>query len=168
MKVFLTILFIYCSVNLFSQSKGYVLQMEDGSLKIPDNSITINKISTLNQVLGTKLTIPTAGQGMGAIVTQNANKSTAVTLNKQYGTITMNGAALAAAAEVSFVVNNNTVASTDVVIVNIQSVGTAGAYLISVGAVGNGSFSITLSNASGGSLSQAVVLNFIVLKGVAN
>lgn len=106
--------------------------------------------------------------GNGGAVTQNANKSQAVTINKLSGQITMNNAALAAAAEVAFTVNNTTVAATDVVVVNIQSVGTAGSYLVSVGAVANGSFSITLSNASGGSLSQAVVLNFIVLKGVAN
>jgi hypothetical protein len=106
--------------------------------------------------------------GNGATVTQNGNKTNAVTINKLSGQITMVNSALAAAAEVAFTVNNSTVAATDVVIVNIQSVGTAGSYLVSVGAVANGSFSITLSNASGGSLSQAVVLNFIVLKGVAN
>ena len=47
------------------------------------------------------------------------------------------------------------------------SVGTAGAYFVTVGAVSNGSFAITVGNASAGSLSQAVVLNFVVVKGVA-
>lgn len=106
--------------------------------------------------------------GAGGTVTQNTNKGTAVTINKLCGQITMNNAALAAGAEVSFTVNNSTVASTDVIIVNIQSVGTAGSYLVSVGSVSNGAFTITLSNASAGSLSQAVVLNFIVLKSVNN
>lgn len=105
--------------------------------------------------------------GDGGSVTQATNKTTGVTLNKRCGQITMNGAALAAAAEVSFVVTNNTVASTDVVVANVQSVGTAGAYFVTVGAVSNGSFALTVGNASAGSLSQAIVLNFAVLKAVA-
>lgn len=106
--------------------------------------------------------------GAGSSVTQATSKTTGVTLNTICGRITMNGAALAAAAEVSFVVTNSRVAATDVVIVNIQSVGTAGSYFVTVGAVSAGSFAITLGNASAGSLSQAVVLNFSVIKSVIN
>jgi hypothetical protein len=106
--------------------------------------------------------------GAGGTVTQSTSKSTGVTLNKISGQITMNGAALAAAAEVAFTLTNSTIAATDVVIVNVQSVGTAGSYLVSVGAVANGSCSITVSNASAGSLSQAIVLNFAVIKSVSN
>ena len=42
------------------------------------------------------------------------------------------------------------------------------AYFVSVGAVANGSCSITVGNTSAGSLSQAIVLNFAVIKSVAN
>lgn len=108
------------------------------------------------------------GTGAGGTVTQTGNKSTAVTINKQSGRITMVNSALAAAAEVSFTVNNSTVAATDVIIVNIQSVGTAGAYFVTVGSVSNGAFTITVGNASAGSLSQALVLNFAVIKGSIN
>ena len=104
--------------------------------------------------------------GQGGTVTQATSKATGVTLNKICGQITMNGAALAAAAEVAFTLTNSFIASTDVIIVNIQSVGTAGAYFVDVGAVANGSCSITLGNTSAGSLSQAVVLNFIIIKSV--
>lgn len=124
--------------------------------------------SQYSGLAASKLSIPVAGQGTGGTVTQATNKTTGVTLNKICGQITMNNAALAAAAEVSFVVTNSTVASTDVVIINVQSVGTAGSYFVTVGAVSNGSFAITVGNASAGSLSQAVVLNFMVLKSVAN
>jgi hypothetical protein len=106
--------------------------------------------------------------GAGGAVTQQTNKSTGVTLNKLCGQITMNGAALAAAAEVSFVVTNSTVVATDVPQVAIQSVGTVGSYSPWVSAVANGSFTISISNTSGGSLSQALVLNFIVHKSVAS
>jgi hypothetical protein len=57
---------------------------------------------------------------------------------------------------------------TDVVIVNVASVGTAGAYQVTVGAVAAGSCSISVLNVSGGSLSQAIKLNFAVIKAVAS
>ena len=135
-----------------------------------DNTSDINKpLSTAaTTALALKETIPVAGQGYGGTVVQQTNKTTGVTLNKLSGQITMSNAALTAGSEVAFSLNNNTITSTDIVIVNVQSVGTAGAYLVSVGAVANGSCSITVSNASAGSLSQALVLNFRVLKSVAN
>lgn len=106
--------------------------------------------------------------GAGGTVTQTGNKGNAVTLNKICGQITTASAALAAGAEVSFTLNNSTIVSTDVVFVNMSSGGTAGSYLFSVGSVTNGACTITISNASTGSLSQALVLNFVVIKGVAN
>lgn len=109
-----------------------------------------------------------SGAGTGGAVSQTGNKSNAVTLNKICGQVTMVNSALAAGVEVSFVVNNNLVASTDVVIANIQSVGTVGSYLICVSAVANGSFTVSISNASAGSLSQALVINYFVLKSVIN
>lgn len=141
-------------------SGGYLLLNSDGTPRIPNGSIT-------NAMLATP-PVPTAGQGLGGTVTQATNKSTGVTLNKQYGQITMNNAALAAAAEVAFTLTNSTISSTDLVLVNIQSVGTAGAYFVAVGAVSNGSCSITIGNVSAGSLSQAIVLNFVVIKSVIN
>lgn len=106
--------------------------------------------------------------GAGGTVTQATSKTTGVTLNRICGQITMNGAALAAGVEVAFTLTNSTIAAADVIIINVQSVGTAAAYLVGVGAVSAGSCSITVSNASAGSLSQAIVLNFIVIKSVSN
>lgn len=102
----------------------------------------------------------------GSSVTQITSKATGVTINARCGRITMHNAALAAAAEVSFVVTNNQVAATDCIIVNVQSVGNAGAYLVNVAAVSAGAFTIAVGNCSTGSLSQAVVLNFAVIKAV--
>ncbi len=104
--------------------------------------------------------------GAGGAVTQLTNKSTGVTLNKICGQITMNAAALAATTTVSFILSNNTIAITDTIIVNIGSVGTVGSYEIWVSAVGTGSCTISLRNISAGSLSQAVVLNYAVIKTV--
>jgi hypothetical protein len=106
--------------------------------------------------------------GAGGSVSQTTSKATGVTLNKISGQITMVNSALAAAAEVSFTLTNSTIAANDVVVVSIKSGATAGAYFVTVGATAAGSCSVTLGNTSAGSLSEAVVLNFVVIKGVAN
>ncbi len=105
--------------------------------------------------------------GAGGVVTQLTDKSTAVTLNRLTGAVTMNNAALAAAAEASFTVNNSMVAATDCPVVAHASAGTAGSYLVGCTAVAAGSFQITVSNVSAGSLSEAIVIRFLVLKGTS-
>lgn len=106
--------------------------------------------------------------GAGGTVTQLTNKSTGVTLNKQCGAITMNGAALAAAAEVNFTVTNNTIAAGDVVIVNHVSAGTLGAYAVFAMAPTSGSFRVMVGNMSAGSLSEAIVIGFCKISGVTS
>lgn len=106
--------------------------------------------------------------GAGGTVTQATSKSTGVTLNKATGSITMNNATLNSATSVSFTLTNSTIAATDVVVVNIKSGATAGSYDTIVDGISAGSCVITLRNYSGGSLSEAVVLNFVVLKGVTS
>ena len=116
----------------------------------------------------------TAGAALGVgsdqtgSVTQATNKGTAVTLSTESGQITMNGAALADAAEVSFTVTNTKIAATDVVVACHGSAGTAGAYIVSANSIAAGSFKITVSNVSGGSLSEAIVINFVALKGASS
>lgn len=97
-------------------------------------------------------------------VTQATNKSTAVTINKLTGQIVLNNEALAAGAEASFVVNNSTVGADDVVVVNHASGGTASAYHVQVNTIASGSFRITVSNLTAGSLSEAPALTYKVLR----
>lgn len=124
----------------------------------------------ITSTAGLVSTSPTAGvgyaTGAGGAVSQSTDKSTGVTLDKACGTITMNNAALNAGVEVSFTLTNSAIAANDVVVVSIKSGATAAAYLAGVGATAAGSCSITLSNVSAGNLSEAVVLNFVVIKGV--
>jgi hypothetical protein len=105
--------------------------------------------------------------GAGSTQTQSTNKSTGVTLNNICGQITMNGAALGATTSVSFTFTNSTIAATDVVIVNIASAATTNTYLLTVDAVATGSCRIHLRNISATSRSEALVLNFAVIKAVA-
>lgn len=103
--------------------------------------------------------------GEGGTVTQATSKSTGVTLNKRCGQITLNGAALAAATTVSFTLTNSTIASTDLLVLNHVSAGTAGAYLLNSQAAA-GSASINVRNITAGSLSEAIVIGFAVIKAV--
>ncbi len=105
--------------------------------------------------------------GTGGAATQATSKATGVTLNKPCGAITTHNASLADGAEVTFTVTNSEVAATDVVVACIKSGGTSGAYVLGVTAMAAGSFDLTLGNVSGGSLSQAVVINFVVIKAAA-
>ena len=127
--------------------------------------------SYIASVIGFKSTSASAGvgyaTGAGGAVTQATNKSTGVTLSKVCGAITLNNASLADATTVSFTVTNTAVAATDTVIVNHSSAGTAGSYLVWADSIGAGSFKINVRNVSGGSLSEAIVLTFSVIKAVA-
>lgn len=105
--------------------------------------------------------------GRGGTVIQANSKSAGVTLNKICGQVTMDAEALGAGASVAFVVGNSTVESTDTVIVNLASGGTANAYRAAVTAVAVGSFTVTVENITAGTLSEAPVISFAVLKAVA-
>lgn len=97
-------------------------------------------------------------------VTQATDKSTAVTLNKSAGTVTMNNAALGATTSVTFTLNNNKISAGDAVILSIVGgTATAGTYTLWVTGLTAGAATITLRNISAGSLSEAVVFNFVVL-----
>lgn len=103
--------------------------------------------------------------GAGGTVTQATNKTTGVTLNKTCGTITLNAAALAANTTVTFTLTNSTIATGDVIDMNHTSGGTAGAYLLNA-QTASGSATINVRNVTAGSLSEAIVIRFAVIKAV--
>lgn len=109
---------------------------------------------------GEQLGYTTDAQGT---VTQATSKSTGVTLNKSAGQITMNNAALASVTNVTFTLTNSFISANDILILNVGSGATSGAYNCWVSGLSAGSASITLRNISGGSLSEAVVLNFALI-----
>lgn len=102
--------------------------------------------------------------GNGGTVAQGVSKATGVTLNKVSGAITMDAAALAANTTVSFTLTNSTIAAGDVLILNHSSAGTAGAYTLNAQCAA-GSASINVRNVTAGSLSEAIVISFVVVKG---
>ena len=124
--------------------------------------------STPSSVVGTtiyassELGYSAAAQGT---VTQLTDKSTAVTLNKSAGQITMNNANLATVTTVSFTLNNTTIGAKDTLVVCIASGATVGAYLVYVSNLAAGSATISLRNFTAGTLGEAVVVNFAVMHG---
>ncbi|WP_292363015.1 right-handed parallel beta-helix repeat-containing protein [Mesorhizobium sp.] len=104
--------------------------------------------------------------GAGGAVTQATSKATGVTLNKPSGQITLNAAALANGAGVSFVLTNSTITADDVLVLNHISGGTAGAYTLNARCAA-GSATIDVRNVSAGSLSEAIVLQFALIQGAS-
>ena len=131
-----------------------------------DGGTTITIYDLNRPLLGSIESAVGYSTGTGGAVTQITNKATGVTLNKRCGQITMNNASLNAAAEVSFTLTNSVIAATDVVMVCIGSGATAGAYNVQCDAVAAGSCRISIGNMSSGSLGEAIVLNFVVIKAV--
>jgi len=103
--------------------------------------------------------------GSGGTVTQATSKATAVTLSKSTGQITMNNAALNLDVTVSFTLTNTVIEAGDILILNHISGGTAGSYLLNAQSAA-GSASINVRNITAGSLSEAIVIAFAVIKAV--
>lgn len=107
--------------------------------------------------------------GAGGTVTQITSKATSVTLNKVCGQITTHNAALGAGASVVFQLANSTIAAGDTVIVHAaDNAATDNVYQVVVIMAGSGFANLRLTNTSGGSLSEAVLINFAVIKAVTS
>jgi len=105
--------------------------------------------------------------GSGGTVIQGTSKSTTVVLNKATGQITLNGAALDGNTNVAFTLTNSTIAANDILVFNHVSGGTIGAYNFNAVASG-GSAVVTVRNITSGSLADAIVLSFAVIKAVTS
>lgn len=103
--------------------------------------------------------------GSGGVVTQATSKATAVTLNTTNGQITLNAAALAADTTVTFALNNSLIEANDVLVLNHISGGTLGSYLLNASSSA-GLANIYVRNITTASLSEAIVLSYVVIKAV--
>ena len=104
----------------------------------------------------------------GGAVAQASNKTTAVTLNSLTGQITLQNTEIGNGAVATFTLNNSKIGANDIVVVNHHSVGSLGGYVISAHTVTAGSCKFTVSNQSGGALSEAIVLSFAVIGGATS
>ena len=107
--------------------------------------------------------------GAGGTVTQATNKTTAVTINKICGIITMNNAALAGGSTALFFLNNSLLDADDIFNIQVSSgVVSSNTYQVWVGSTTAGTVGINVKNVSGGSLSEAIVLSFAITKVVTS
>lgn len=102
--------------------------------------------------------------GAGGTVAQAGNKTQGVTLNKPSGEITMQNTNLAAATSVSFTLTNSTIGARDLLLINLVGGGTPGAYFYGANCT-TGSAVITVRNLTAGTLGEALVLRYAVIKG---
>lgn len=103
------------------------------------------------------------GTGAGGTVTQLTSKSTTVTLNKPSGQIQMNNATLASNTAAEFLLTNSLITANDNVYVTFSG-NQSNNYSYKAKVVAGGVY-IIIKNESAGSLSEAVLLNFTVIKG---
>jgi hypothetical protein len=163
--------------NLRYVATGYssqYLQYEDASHRwytaasgTAGNTISYTQAMTIdssNNVLVTSAASLGYGTGSGGSVTQATSKSTGVTINKANGRITMNNAALGGGGTAVFLVSNSLVASTDTVVLNVNDPLRGDLYNAWVWYVIGGGFYVALKNIGTISYSDAVVLNFSVIK----
>ena len=130
-----------------------------------DTQTLTNKTLSSSGTVSVSVASSTLGYatGAGGAVTQLTSRTTGVTLSTATGAITMFSAAGSAVAA-TFIVTNTLVAATDNIIVSQKS-GT-NLYVLLVTAVAAGSFNITFYT-TGGTATDAPVINFSVIKGVA-
>jgi hypothetical protein len=106
------------------------------------------------------------GTGAGGTVTQVTNKATGVTLNKASGQIVTNNASLAGNTAVSFTFTNSTIAATDTITFSIAAAMLT--YVIQGHSMAAGSCQVTIFNINAGTFSDAIPINFNVIKGVTS
>ena len=128
------------------------------------------KISGDTGVDKVQVTSPIAfgyGAGSGGTVTQATSKITDVVLHTPTGKIIMTSATMAPGATVSFNLLNFLVGPNDIVIVSLQG-GLAynpANYIVKSVATSISAAYISLQNSSAVALSEALVINFAVIKG---
>lgn len=103
--------------------------------------------------------------GVGGTIAQGTNKATTVVLSKACGQITTDAANLAAATIVSFTLTNTLIAAGDVLVLNHVSGGTVGSYTLNA-QCGAGAATINIRNNTAGGLAEALVIGFVLIKGV--
>jgi hypothetical protein len=178
----------YTKLNLLAQPTVSAIAANDVTTStIANNAVTLPKIvaaAANNTFLGRFTTVSpgssdyealdttTTGLGFytgaGGTITQATSKATPFTLSKMCGQITTAADSLAHSTTVSATWTNSKIAATDVVIINHKSGGTIGAYIFNVSCgAGTATLYIT-NNQTSGTLSEGLVLSFVVIKGVTS
>ena len=143
--------------NAIVRFDGATGEVQNSSVIIDDNGTIITQgLRSTSPIYGIGY-----GPGAGGNVTQLTSKSTSVTLHKPTGVITMNNAALAAGASVSFQLNNSIISYADTVYMN----GSNSNYKYEAFGSIFGAQIIKVTNVTGSNLSEAPIITFTIIKG---
>jgi hypothetical protein len=153
--------------SISSESNG-TLYFGTGSQTAPTVPTERMRIDSSGNVLVTNPAGLGYGTGAGGTVTQATSKATAVTLNKPTGWITAAADALAANTTARFTFTNSLISVTDCIVLTIRDGVTAGAYQVWVDGTANGSCTVAIRNITAGSLSNAVIISFAIIKGATS
>jgi hypothetical protein len=105
--------------------------------------------------------------GAGGTVTQLTDKTTPVTLDTVTGEITTTADSIAGGSTATFVLNNSSIANTDIMIINQISATNLGDYVF-FPRCNTGNATVTIRNISNQTRSDAIVIRFAVIKGAVN
>lgn len=112
--------------------------------------------------------------GSGGTTTQTTSKTTTVNLNALCGQIVTHDQAMPSGSQVAFTLLNDRIAPTDVVVACLVSAGGRNLmdYTVRAGqpstGVQGGNCAIGIRNDTGSTLSDAITINFVVIKGVTS
>ena len=175
----------YTKLNLLAQPTVAAIAANDvTTTTIANNAVTLPKIvaAAANNTflarstsgVGNYEAVDTTTTGLGfytgaggtVLQGSGSGKATAFTLDKMCGQITIDDDSLAHQTVVSATWSNSKIAATDVVIINHKSGGTVGVYTFNV-SCGAGTATLYIrNNQTSGTLSEGLVLSFVVIKGV--
>lgn len=167
-------------INFDSCSIPHIEIREDGShhirpsffvnhgtqdLEVIPNNPNLVIVTDIGELYQMKFRTPVAyGTGAGGVVTQLTSKSTAITLNKACGVVTMHNESMTAGDVKSFVFNNSLISQNDILHLNIIGAGSYGAYSLTISDMISGGAVITIRNISAGALAEAVQFSFSITK----
>jgi hypothetical protein len=129
-----------------------------GGLGVSGNVYAISHYATSN------IGFPT---GTGSVATQATSRTTGVTLNNPTGQITLFNQAMATQTANTFVLTNSFIGANDFILLNHFSGGTIGAYHLASN-TSAGQANVTIRNISSSTLTEAPVIQYVVIKAAAN
>lgn len=138
----------------------YYSKINSNTGNTPSVGVNWGLIGDLFNLLITNGTVLGYGTGSGGTVTQLTSKSTAVTLNKPSGTITISNSTLNAGASVVFMLYNSLCLHGDICVITSSN----GDYSVT-SVVQNGQMYIKLTNTTASSLSDTFVIMYALIKG---
>lgn len=162
----------YDSANTYSQYDTCVYNGVEYYSKINSNTGNTPAVNAnwglIGDLLNLLITNGTAfgyGTGSGGTVTQLTSKSTAVTLNKPSGRIIMNNSELVQNTKVAFLLYNSNISEYDNILITVVNGSTVLTQYEVRGRCAGGVAEIVLSHTYTGTLVDALVLTFTVIKG---